>query len=73
MWNGHSADCSRIEGFATRTSFGSCPRLFALGIQLTSQEFAALFRVPRSALASLGARLDDRICRLYIQRGEIAR
>ena len=43
------------------------------GIQLTSQEFAALFRVPRSALASLGARLDDRICRLYIQRGEIAR
>jgi hypothetical protein len=43
------------------------------GIQLTSQEFEALFRVPRSMLATLGARLDDRICRLQIQQGEIAR
>ena len=44
-----------------------------LGIQLAPQEVEALFRVPRSALATLGARLDDRICRLHIERGEIAR
>jgi len=44
-----------------------------LGIQLARQEVEALLRAPRSALASLGARLDNRICRLQIQRGEIAR
>ena len=44
-----------------------------LGIQLAPQEFEALLRVPRPALANLGARLDDRICRLHIQQGEIAR
>ncbi len=44
-----------------------------LGIQLAPQEVEALLRAPRSALASLGARLDNRICRLQIQRGEIAR
>ena len=44
-----------------------------LGLQLAPQEVEALLRVPRSALASLGARLDDRICRLHIQQGEIAR
>jgi hypothetical protein len=44
-----------------------------LGIQLTADELEALFRVPRPALANLGARLDDRICRLHIQRSEIAR
>ncbi len=43
-----------------------------LGVQLAPQEVEALLRVPRSALASLGARLDDRICRLYIQQGEFA-
>lgn len=45
----------------------------ALGIQLTPGEFDALLRIPRSMLATLGARLDDRICRLHIQRGEPAR
>jgi hypothetical protein len=44
-----------------------------LGIQLAPQEVEALFRVPRSMLATLGTRLDDRICRLHIQRGEVAR
>ena len=44
-----------------------------LGIQLAPQEVEALLRVPRSALASLGTCLDDRICRLHIQRSEIAR
>jgi hypothetical protein len=43
-----------------------------LGIQLASHELEALFRVPRPALASLGARLDDRIRRLHIPRGELA-
>ncbi len=43
-----------------------------LGIQLTPHEVEALLRIPRPALASLGARLDDRICRLHIQRAEIA-
>jgi hypothetical protein len=44
-----------------------------VGIQLTPQEVEALLQVPRPALASLGASLDDRICRLHIQRSEIAR
>jgi hypothetical protein len=43
------------------------------GIQLMSQEFEALFRVPRSMLATLRGRLDDRICRLHIPRDEIVR
>jgi hypothetical protein len=44
-----------------------------LGIQLTPQEVEALLRIAPSALATLGARLDDRIRRLHIQRSEIAR
>ena len=44
-----------------------------LGIQLAPQEAEALLRVPRPGLARLGARLDDRICRLHIRRGELAR
>jgi hypothetical protein len=44
-----------------------------LGIQLASHELEALFRVQRPALASLGARLDDRICRLHIQKTEVAK
>ena len=43
-----------------------------LGVQLAPQEVEGLLRVPRRALARLGARLDDRICRLHIQRSEIA-
>jgi putative modified peptide len=44
-----------------------------VGIQLTPQEVEALLQAPRSALVSLGARLDDRICRLHLERSEIAR
>ncbi len=44
-----------------------------LGSQLASQEVEALLRIPRSVLASLGARLDDRICRLHILRSDSAR
>lgn len=39
-----------------------------LGLQLTPQEVEALLRVPRPALASFGARLDDRICRLHVDK-----
>jgi hypothetical protein len=45
----------------------------ALGLQLASHELEALLRVPRPALASLGARLDDRICRLHIHGSELAK
>ena len=44
-----------------------------LGIQLTPHEVEALLWVPRPALAGLGACLDDRICRLHIQRSETGR
>ncbi len=37
-----------------------------IGVELSAEELDALVRVPRSALASLSARLDDRICRLHI-------
>jgi hypothetical protein len=60
------------EGFQEdffRDAAGAC---LGLGIRLTPQEMEALLRVQRSALASLAARLDDRICRLQIPRGEIA-
>ena len=39
-----------------------------LGLQLTPQGVEALLRVPRPALASCGARLDDRICRLPVDQ-----
>jgi hypothetical protein len=44
----------------------------ALGIQLTPQEVEALLRVPLPALVSLGARLDDRICRLHMEQSEVS-
>ncbi len=40
-----------------------------LGVQLAPHEVEALARVPRRAVANLGARLDDRICRLHIRSG----
>jgi hypothetical protein len=36
------------------------------GLELAAHEVDALLRVPRRRLASLGGRLDDRICRLDI-------
>ncbi len=39
-----------------------------LGLQLTSEELEALLRTSHSALAKLGDRLDDRICRLHAPR-----
>ena len=36
------------------------------GFDLSADELDALSRIPRTALAALSARLDDRICRLHI-------
>lgn len=60
------------EGFREDFSLDPASACLALGIQLTPGELEALLRIPRSMLATLGARLDDRICRLHIQRGEPA-
>ncbi len=43
-----------------------------LGLQLAADELEALLRIPRPALANLAGRLDGRICRLHIQRSEVA-
>ena len=43
-----------------------------VGLELAPQEVEALLRAPRPAFASLGDRLDDRICRLHMQRSESA-
>jgi len=60
------------QGFRDEFFLDHARACLTLGIQLTSQEAEALLRVPRPAVASLGARLDDQICRLHIQRGELA-
>ncbi len=60
------------EGFRDNFFRDPVQACLALGIQLTPHEVEALLRVPRPALASLGARLDDRICRLRLQRSEMA-
>ena len=61
------------EGFRDEFFLEPGRACLLLGIQLAPQEVEALLRVPRPALAGLGARLDDRICRLHIQRSEIGR
>jgi hypothetical protein len=61
------------EGFRDEFFLDPARACLTLRIQLAAHEVEALLRIPRSALATLGARLDDRICRLHIQRGEIAR
>jgi len=54
------------EGF--RDAFFRDPKTASLraGLDLTTEELDALSHIPRPALAALNARLDDRICRLYI-------
>jgi len=48
-----------------RDFFQDPPRAcLGLGLQLTAHELEALVATPRSALAVLCGRLDDRICRL---------
>jgi hypothetical protein len=61
------------EGFRDEFFLEPGRACLPLGIQLAPHELEALLRVPRPALAGLGACLDDRICRLHIQRSEIGR
>ncbi len=42
-----------------------------LGIRLAPHEVEALLRVSRTMLTTLGDRLDDRICRLHIQKADV--
>ncbi len=44
---------------------GAC---LLVGLQLTSEELEALLRTSRPTLAKLGDRLDDRICRLHVNK-----
>lgn len=60
------------EGFRNDFFLDPARACLTLGIQLAPHELEALLRIAPSGLATLGARLDDRICRLHIQRGEIA-
>ena len=39
-----------------------------LGLQLAPQEIEALLKVPRPALTDLAGCLDDRICRLHVDK-----
>ena len=59
------------QGFRDEFFLEPARACLALGLQLTPQEVEALLRVPLPALASLGARLDDRICRLHLQKSEV--
>jgi hypothetical protein len=56
------------EGFRNEFFLDPVRACLTLGIQLTSQEVEAILRAPRPALANLGARLDDRICRLHVNK-----
>ena len=51
-----------------REQFRSDPAAASLriGVELTSDETAALLRIPPRALVELSTRLDDRICKLHI-------
>jgi len=60
------------QGFRDEFFRDPLPACLALGILLTPHEVEALLRVPRPALVSLGARLDDRICRLHLQKSEVS-
>ncbi len=51
---------------AFRHQFFEDPRRASIlsGLKLSPEELEALARLPRAMLATLGRRLDDRICRL---------
>ncbi len=54
------------EGFRDRFFRDPQGATLRIGAELSSEELDALTRIPRAALASLCACLDDRICRLHI-------
>jgi hypothetical protein len=57
------------QGFRADFFLDPARACLPLGVQLAPHEVEALLRVPRRAVTSLGARLDDRICRLHIGNG----
>lgn len=59
------------EGFREEFFLDPARSCLMLGIQLASHEVEALLRVPRSMLTTFGDRLDDRICRLHIQKSDV--
>ena len=61
------------QGFQDNFFLDPVHACLQVGIQLTPHEVEALLRAPRPALTQLARGLDDRICRLHIQRSEIAR
>jgi len=54
------------EGFRERFFTDPEGACLQIGADMSRQELDALKRIPRTALADLGARIDDRICRLHI-------
>ena len=54
------------EGFRDAFFRDSKAASLQAGFDLSPEELDALSSIPRAALAALGARLDDRICRLHI-------
>ena len=61
------------QGFREEFFLDPAHACLQAGVQLTPHEVEALVRVPRPALARLGARLDDRICRLHIPQSDVSR
>ena len=59
------------EGFREKFFLDPARSCLMLGIQLAPHEVEALLRVPRSMLTTLGARLDDRVCRLHIPKADM--
>jgi hypothetical protein len=59
------------EGFREEFFLDPARICLTLGIQLASHEVEALLRAPRLMLTTLGNQLDDRICRLHIQKADV--
>ena len=63
----------RFVGYRDQLQTAPARAYLMLGLQVAGHEVEALLRVPCSMLAGLGARLDDRICRLHLQKAEISK
>ena len=56
------------EGFREEFFLDPGRACITVGLQLAGHEVESLLRVPRSVLAQIAGRLDDRICRLYVTK-----
>jgi len=54
------------QGFRNEFFLTPDRAILRIGAVVTGDEIQALLRVPRAAPADLCSRLDDRICRLYV-------